>query len=255
MPRGTPDGNASPYGYASQETDPGSIYQMLWGFSPIDSQGRIIYLDTFNNGAGGWVKEASGAGATLPYISSPSSNVFSPPNVIILSPGNTSSSFVRITRNMYAGRTYRLGIETGFLFASVNSPDFQISIDYHPVGNLQLIGNVPKLGFLEYKQSITSWQIGIPPLTSSRQVIYQMDLSQSSGRSVLMQVKLVIDALSGKYVRALIGDQIIDLSQYDLQNASSSVQGFLQPHVMATSAGAGTVDINLGYVLLTKDEP
>lgn len=244
MPRGGPDGNLSSFSYAAQAVDPALIYQMLWGFSPIDGQGRPIYLDTFNNGLGGFGYDISG-GATIPVLfSTPLARViFSPPNCVKLTPGVASGNLTGLFREMYLGANTRIGLETGVVLGSV-TPNYFFRIDY------RINASQKYAPILKYDHATTSWLLA----TSGGDInIFTHNTTGISADH--LQIKFVGDWSTGKYVRVLIGDNLLDVSSYSMPTSGSTLDGFLISVFRAISYGAGTGDGYLGYILLTKDEP
>lgn len=257
MPRGGPDGNLQPYEYASQEVDPGSIYQMLWGFSPIDSKGRVLYFDTFNNGLGGWGKTITGTGVQ-PVIFSDGNNatglIFSPPNCVRLDPGTTVNSLSHIFRQLSFGLNPRVGMEAAVTIATT-MPNYRVMVDYRPFNSATSYTTR-----LELDVPSSQWRIMV--LGGGTQNILAETLSATA--AVTKQVKIVGDFATGKYIRAFIGENQIDLSAYNMPLTSTanptsptiSIPGMAVFTMRAVSHGAGaTVPGYIGYVLLTKDEP
>lgn len=246
MPRGTPDGSLQPYQYASQITDAGLIYQFLWGFSPLDSQGRVLYLDTFNNGLAGTAYLTAGAAKPPTLITGGAgAYAYSPPNFVKLSPGTVANDYVGIFRQHFLGVNTRIGFEAGFVITDV-SPSWNFRVDYKP-NNMQAY--IPRLN---YDRVNGKWQIA--NLSGGFTDIFDMPLPPS-GTVLLMQVKFVGDWSTGKYVRALIGDNLIDISSISMPTSTTTYNGFLSAQARAISHGATSTDGNLGYMLLTKDEP
>jgi len=244
MTRGSPDGLIADSQYAAQITDNAYISNMLWGFSPIDSQGRIIYLDTFNNGLSGFTPHNSGS-AILPVIKSDISYV--PPFAVVCDPGTIVTNESFISRKQFMGLTKRIGIEFAVEWKN-NVPNVSSIIDYNPLGFPSQVGGIM------YSHVTQAWQIydkisgwatfnsaGLPPVNSS----------------IWVQVKLVCDFSTGKYIRAYVGDQLFDLSAFTLGNGtvSTDYDGYLYSDLRANSYGAGCDTGRFGYFLLTKDEP
>lgn len=242
MPRGTPDGRIVDTLLAGQVTDLGAVYSMLWGFSPIDGQGRVMYFDTFNNGLNGWVVANSGSGSVLPVLASPANYVFSPPNCVNLNAGVTSNSMSYIYRELFAGKTTRLGIEIGFQLTSGMQP--RISIDYNP------ISGSPFFGVMAFSQSGGFWWVRTPGAVAT-----SFYTPGAVVGAMMTQIKIVMDFSTGKYVRAFVGDQDFDLSAYSMDTSSSSYNGLAIAQAANISKGAGAGILQLGYVLVTKDEP
>jgi len=244
MPRGTPDGNATKYGFAVKEVDPAAIYQYIWGFSPTDGAGRLVYLDTFNCGLAGWGQAATGAGVVPEITTIDNGRIYSPPNAVKLNPGVVSGDLTWIYRTYFLGQSARIGFEAGFDFSDA-TPEWFFRIDYN---NLNAVAYVP---VLKFNHSTGWWQIQV--LGGGWIDIFEMNISTVNIR--LMQIKFVGDWITGKYVRALIGDNLIDLSAYQMPLSVNSIEGFVAYVARAVSFGAGTGYGILGYVLITKDEP
>lgn len=244
MPRGGPDGDQQPYQFAIQETDLGAIYQYLWGFAPVDSGGRVMYLDTFNNGLNGFGIAQTGAGLLPVLDSSSGDKVFCPPNSAKLDPGGAANDRSFIYREIFAGRTKRLGIEVAFSKTDL-TPILDIQIDYNA------IGFTPYLGVLRFDETADLWQVwrGGGVWTT----IYNPGASVANRMHI--QAKVVMDFSTGMYVRAFVGDQVFDISTLSMGTSSSSYVGYLIGTVKTISRGAGTIPMNIGYVLMTKDEP
>lgn len=241
MTRGTPDGRIETQQFAAQVSDVAHVNNMLWGFSPIDGKGRVLYLDTFNNGLSGWRKDSSGA-ALDPYVSIPSDYAFSPPAVCLLDCGVTSGHRSFLYRDIFAGKSERLGFEIGFKFTNSIIP--QIELSY------KLVAGTAYGASLGFSQTNGFY---IEKTASFTKEYFYNPGSFSGG--LLMQIKLVADFAAGKYVRAYIGDQDFDLSAFTLTAPSVSYAGYLAATIWNESKGAGATALALGYALITKDEP
>ena len=253
MPRGSQDGSAQAYGFASQETDVGAVYQYLWGWSPIDSQGRPFYLDTFNNGVDpGWRLSWVGAGVA-PSIVSGGGLAYSPPNSVQLNPGVVANDRSYFFREMYMGTTLRLGFEAAIRLYP-DAPETRIQFDYKPASVVN--GGLPILRWLP---SAGAWQLW----TAGGWVSVFIAGALPASQPIWIQVKIVADFSMlntfgggrGKYVRLLIGDQIIDTSGLVMDASLSAYNGLLIATVTGVSTGAGSNVSQIGYVILTKDEP
>jgi len=246
MPRGTPDGNATIYGYAVKEIDPAAIYQYLWGFSPIDGAGRLVYLDTFNCGLGGFRLLSSGGGLD-PVISNQDSTFpfFVPPNVCNLDPGGTNDGRSQLARELFFGKTKRIGLEVG-LTVNNSVHDFFCQCDYNPVSGSPYTGG--------FYLNVQNGYIRTSPETTPIQYIYQNGAAFPTN-IFMIQIKIVMDFSTGKFVRALIGDQLFDISDYPLSPSSSSLEGYATTFFSGYSLGTALNPVKLGYVLITKDEP
>lgn len=245
MARGAPDGKIDTYQYASQFSDPSRVADVLWGFSSLDGRGRIVYFDTFNNGLNGWRTQKTGAGI-LPALSNSIGFTMFPPNCVSLNPGTVSGDTSEMYRVMHLGKSQRIGIEAGFYFNAYVQP--QLTIDYNPnQGN-------PYYGRVRFENSLSAWQVLLNNGTGTYQTFNVPGVPPGSF-GMFMQVKLVMDFSIGKYVRALIGDEFFDLSAISMSSSTSSYNGALIANVRNKSLGAGTNELLIGYVLITRDEP
>jgi len=247
MARGTPDARIQESTYAGQISDLAYIANMLWGFSPIDSQGRVTYLDTFNNGLGGFIYETNG-GAAIPSLVNPGlsviTQVFCPPNMVKINAGVSSGDDVYIQRGMFWGINTRLGLEVA-LRCDTNSPNYIIRMDY------MLDSTHSARCELNYNRAAGNWRIQVAG--GGYQNIYGMSMAGIGNRWV--QVKVVADWSTKKYMRAFIGERFFDISAYTMYNLTFSTAGDFFTSIGAASYGAGSADGYIGYVLLTKDEP
>lgn len=246
MARGTPDGRLSDFSYASQIPDSMQVANSLWGFSSVDGQGRPIYFDTFNNGLGGWQKLLSGSGQ-LPILNGSAANgeIFSPPFCVQLRPGIVNIDQSMLKRVSYLNVNTRLGMEAG-VFINGSTCDYVIGIEYKPPG---FPGG---FGALRFNHTAQAWQYWNPIGWNSFYTVGSSAMNVLNGIS--MQVKFVADFSTGKYIRALIGDQLFDLSAISLA-INTNPTGVCIATCRGDSYGAGTTDGFLGYALFTRDEP
>lgn len=245
MSRGGPDGNLQPYNYAGNQADISLVSQMLWGFAPVDGQGRVWYLDTFNNGLGGVILASSGGSSTNPtlYTAQGVGAIYSPPNAIQLNPGADGSAFSYIMRKYYLGKNARIGMEMSIQWSDI-TPNYYMTMDY------RIAGGNPYIPRLQFDNAAGNWKI----LTNTGYVTI-VHTGILAGNPMLQQIKMVVDFSAGKYVRALIGDNLIDLSQYTMQASVNSFDGFCIATFGGVSFGAASSIGIIGYILLTKDEP
>lgn len=246
MPRGTPDGRIDTLSFAAQVTDTAYLGNVLWGFAPIDSKGRPYFLDSFNNGLGGWFASAFGAGAVPEIHTAYAWNgfIFSPPNAVKFAPGVVANDNSQIARTYFLGVNRRLGFEA-VIAQWNNAPNFTFFLDY------RIDNTVKYTAALRYNAAAANWQISTP----SGWVSIFAQAVLPAGRVAHIPVKFVGDWETGKYVRALIGDSVIDLSTYSMPASTLPIDKFITATIVAESRGVGTGLGYVGYVILTKDEP
>lgn len=254
MARGTPDGKIEDLKFAGQASDLASVSNNLWGFSSISGQGRINYMDTFNNGITGWQLFNTGAGSTPPNLQStttPPETIFSPPNCVKLNPGVIAGSRSNMGRRQFLGTSPRLGLEAAILFDNT-CPDYRLNMDYNVIGGAA----TGYYAILRWLHSAGAWQL-YNGQTASYQTFYTPGVI-GAGVSLWMQIKLVCDFVTGKYWRAFIGDQVFDVSTVPMLNPAlytATYKGYLYMEVAAESYGAASMPGYVGYILNTKDEP
>jgi hypothetical protein len=250
MPRGTPDGRIQEQLYGSQVEDLNYVPSMALGFSPINSQGRVMYFDTFSKGLGGFIQEEIGSASQIPIQAVPSP-VFSLPYSAEFRAGTNLGDMSLLHRTMNYGKSSYLGIETAFLMAN-DIGRIQASLDYNP------LDGVPYFGQIQYVASTGKWYVYTVIDTGGTKayvLIHDRGVLAASVRAWI-QIKAVMDFESGRYVRAWIGDYQVDISQYRLTPSASSADGHMIAAIRQVSEGAGTaVNAHVGYILFTKDEP
>jgi hypothetical protein len=247
MARGTADFNINNYSYASTNLDIAQISNMLWGFSPVDGLGRVIYFDTFNNGMAGVRYQTLGAGS-VPVLANESNakgQIIIPPNGVLCNPGTTANDYSGIVRRWYLGKQARIGFEVG-ICQTDTSPAYQLMIDYKPNGLNAYIAR------LFYSHTTGTWSI----LDNNNiwQSIFVAGVPLG-GNQLLAQVKIVADWTTGNYVRLYIGDLLFDISKYTMPLSSNTYDGYLSTTCQCVSYGAGTSAGVISYLLVTKDEP
>jgi len=252
MPRGTPDGKIEDLKFAGQASDLASVSNNLWGFSSISGQGRVNYMDTFNNGMNGWKQTLQGGGSALPALISsinPPETIFSPPCSVVLSSGVVAGSRSLLERRQFLGTAPRVGLEAAVLFDNT-SPDYGLILDYNCIGF-----NQAYYGVIRFSHAAGAWQVYN---SSGAWSSFYVPGVIGAGVSLWIQIKFVCDFSTGRYVRAFVGDQIFDLSAIEMLTPAiftATYRGYLYMQVRAESYGAGSQPGYIGYVLSTKDEP
>lgn len=253
MTTGQPDGGVNQYGNASAASDIGSLTNYLWGFSPVDGRGRMVYMDTFNNGLSGWHPVYSGAGSAAASLSNEIN--FMPPYSALLNAGTTGplgNGFSEIVRSFQLSTSFRLGAEFSVQVGGAGGDNVPGAYE------MELFlgrGTDQYAGSMRLSVSDRKWQVYTP---SGYVDIPGADYPAgyfSSYETAYVQSKMVVDFSTGKYVRALIGENQYDLSSYDMATAPvASNEGMATVAVFAWADGTNT-NGRIGYVIFTKDEP
>lgn len=269
MARGTPDGGYDPYAAASNVTDLGALANYLWGFSPIDGRGRIMFLDTFNNGLGGWSPTSGGAGSADPALVT--TFVFSPPNSVNLQCGTTGpvgNGFSQIDRSFHIGSQSRIGMEAGVFMGStapLNQPfpgAFDLTLaEFTPDGSTEILSVVR---IERASGAVKVWSDTRFGLGNQWFTVYTLPTSLIDGSELnYLQIKVAVDFAeaqrigTGGYMRLVIGQQTINLDAYPMARlAIVGSPGIFDAILTAWADGTATHNIGrVGYVMLTGDEP
>lgn len=264
---GTPDGGYNPYQAASQVNDLGSLANYLWGFAPADGRGRMLYLDTFKDGLGAWSLVASGAGSAVPFLTGTA--VMVPPFAALLQCGTTGpvgNGFSEMDREFYVrsdlSKAPRFGLEAGIYAGATvyGSPTGNVAQQFPGAFDINVIYQVINVttayqATLRIDRATASFQVLTP---SGFQQIAGMSGSALDGTEVMyFQPKIVVDFNTGRYVRAVIGRDTIDISALSAKVITQAGLGGIVTADLACWAD-GTAGHNtgrVGYVLFTADEP
>lgn len=241
-PRGTPDGQAVTYETASQITDLGAHANYLWGFAPVDGRGRMVFLDTFNNGLGAWSIDPTNTTLIGNDPADGRGYAFVPPYGVKFATGSSGSA--TLTHNLILGRGGNYGIECAIPMRGEN-PEYNIFLNIRPF-NL-----TNKIAGLIYSPVTNQWILYASPTNI---VLTSMSGNGSNPSPYWIQVKVVGDWNTGKYKRAIIGDTQYDISAYTMITGGTSINGLSQAR-LELYGKTGSVAGYLGYILVTRDEP
>lgn len=247
MARGKPDGGFQQYLTGANISDLGWMTYMLWGFAPLDSLGRPVFLDTFNNGIGAWTAKHDGATAADPVLTT--RHTFVAPSAVKFDAGLSgpvgAGTDSILTKLFQLRSPTRAGLEVAWDWEPGGCP-FEQVMDY------QFDATHFYEASIRYDPNLGQWLLQ----TNSGYLAIVNDAPPAGTISpAYVQVKLVADFSTGKYVRAIIGQQALDLS-----NGVMPIFTFTQTQGNLTidldAWGDGTREFHqAGYVLLTKDEP
>ncbi len=242
---GGPDYGVPRYQSAAQQVDLGSIPNRLKGYSGIDGMGRVFLHDDFANGMLRWQTAKSGTGL-IPALDTTASRVFVPPNALkfdaSVAVNDTSSLFMFTFRRL----TGRIGLETLW---SWNVKTLQCTHELLVVTP----PNLQKIGYLRYDPVANAFQVAD---AGGWHNVLSFDDSVFA-TLFYIPMKLVIDPAAGKYVRAIIGGEVVDLSAYFLLAAVVAQPYRFTVYIdVARTDAIETVDPpRLGYLTITYDEP
>jgi len=241
MPRGLPD-YYNPDTIVSQRlANVEEVVTALRGTTSIDNRGRTLFFDRFGDGLFAWDTPYGGDGKE-PTVHT--SVALIPPSAVFLDAGTTGGDGRSyILRRFHLGESVRLGLETHILY-NVLCPLYRIHIAYNLAGSeyVAQLEVLPASGVLRIKVSGDWTTIG------------NVGYASYSGK-VWLPLKMVADFESGYYVRGLVGQEQIDLSDYPLDSSAVLRAGMAQFENRCIAANAVTNQGFVGFTSGTIDEP
>lgn len=235
---GQPDWGINPYEVAGQPVDPAAAAEFAaLGIVRVDSFGRPLVFDNFANGIAAWSLGGAGAGhkASATNLAAYSGAVSAR-----LDPGSTGAGQQIMQRFLYFVPSNRCGLEVAVNFdnAPVNRFDIWFSLNASGLGPNVFYNGVSGRWF------ITKGSGGVQQLASG--------LGITAGWQL---VKVVVDFALGQYVAAIVGDIATPTTRQDLSGITlPAMPGNASILFIANGTGAGQTT-NIGYSLLTQDEP
>ncbi len=234
--RGAPDWLTPSYKVASPTIDLSEIASMLYGFSLLDQQGRLLLLDTFNNGLAAWFTTQGGAAAP-PEITT-DSPAFVAPNSVRLNPGVVLNDATQLDRTIVLGVSSRIGLEAAFETLATGGLVYITMLYGTPAADY--------LAQMRYDPTTAIWSVNTPSGWA--------DILTQTTTLAYVQAKLVADFGASTYLRAVIGEVVVPLTQYWLPTGTSIADGLLTTGFYVYSRGAGTTAVRLGLLAATRDE-
>ena len=240
MPRDYPDGAAPIYQVAVKQTDLGQLFLAQTGFQPLDTRGRMVWLDTFQEGIKRWELATGGDGsvpipdASYPFVGSASSELSSG----TLAGVGSSSQRVRF----FSDFGQRVGFEFGLRYAS---------------GTGRIVVNIYWLrAAAQTRARLTirpeDGEILVGPDTA---LVSVGNVGAAGAVAIWLPVKLVVDFDTEKLVRVMVGNTLIDLSDYDTITTTLTGNWQLICELNSYAWGTGSKVTYLGYGMVTLDEP
>ena len=240
MPRDYPDGAAPIYQVAVKQTDLGQLFLAMTGFQPLDTRGRMVWLDTFQEGIARWELQASGNGAApivdtaYPFLGSLASKLDSG----TLAGAGFSAQRIRL----FSDFGQRVGFEFGLRYAS---------------GTGRIVVNVYWLrAAAQTRARLTirpeDGEILVGPDTN---LVSVGNVGAAGAVAIWLPVKLVVDFESEKLMRVMVGNTLIDLSAFDTITTTLTGNWQLICEVDSYAWGTGSKVTYLGYGMVTLDEP
>lgn len=240
MPRGMPDYNNPSTQVSAVQFDPSAIMTAMQGINSVDGLGRIWKIDNFNHGLGSWGIDAGGNGVA-PYAYTGLAEIGL--NSLRMNAGTLAGDGESaIAGYLHINTDARVGFEFGVWYSSI-TPNYIVGLSYFLTGD-SFSGSVI-LNSSDRKVYVDNNGVNT--------LVYTLPSGSIGG--VWLPLKVVVDFSTNKYVRLMIGQRKIDLSQYSLPSNLTSGIGDLYLRLGAF-AYDGTVRYGyVGHSIITLDEP
>jgi len=240
VPRDYPDGAAPIYQVAVKQSDLGQLFLAMTGFLPIDTRGRMVWLDTFTDGIQRWELRKAGDGQ-LPYwdITYP----FVGARSVKLDSGTLAgggSSTIRFWS--FSSVAQRVGFEVMYRYAGGSG---QLVLNLY-----WLTAALCRRGRLTVDPETGNVSVGPPSA-----LVLVGNIGVPGAEAVWLPVKFVVDFDAQKLVRVLFGNTEIDLSDHATITTAMTGQNKLIFEANSYAWGTDPKVTYLGYGMVTLDEP
>jgi hypothetical protein len=209
MPRGYPDYNVLSTAIGAVSFDTAELAARLGGLSRVNRLGQVIYQDDFMAYLSRWKLTTTGLGNGYNVVTP----VFDGEAAVALGAADTVASSSRIEKPIPLHDLARFGLEVVFGFqpdgAGTNVGTYTMYV-YHPT--VSYMASV-KIDMSTDYVSIYGYTLGdgVNWVT----IISDMGVMNPNYSYVTYHnLKLIIDATTGRYVRLFVDDRSVDLSSY-----------------------------------------
>jgi len=241
--RGGPDWSNPDYQLSGIQVDIADVADRLLGFARLDTRGRIVYLDRFENGLTGWQTLTAGAGVA-PVVKSQEQYAWSGATHVYFDAGAAVDGESQIVRSTWLGQTKRIGMEVG-LYIDNTVASIRLVQFYRRVGQAGAYIQ------MRYERSSAQWILS----TSGGDYVVVAQAAPAAGRGYFVPVKMAADFLNVTGLRFLLGETQYNLDDQALGSVAGIDEGEAYSYITVRSAGGGNQYGRVGYVIFTKDEP
>lgn len=246
MARSKPDWGISVYQTAGDVSDMGEVAARQSGISPIDSLGRTLIFDDFSDGRTRGKLVLQNGATVFPTIKQQITEYTS--TTVIVGAGLVSGyglSFpvlvtptqqVNLVYDIMLGQTSVVGLECGLWIDSALSPDWNMAMIYDR-------GGTERTAQLDYNAATQT-------LSANGTTVKTF-----AGVVGWAQIKLVANFETGRYVRAIVGENRTDLSAVNMVSSAVLPTDELNAGVSIIARAAATRPVVVAYCMITRDEP
>jgi hypothetical protein len=243
MSRGYPDYNVADITFFSKDDPNSDVIAQQSGFSRLDNRGRIVWFDDFRNGLIRWSPSNNGTGINPIHLVGSELSVGYNGAVKFDPVANNGISM--IDTDLVLPVAKKIGIEVGLrLFANYADVEIRLGHSYQE--------GSPKDAILYIRSGTGKIDIYNNLVNTTIYTVSSLAYFLNSWISI----KYVIDIENNKWVRALLGNQQIELSSYSLRSGTLGLSGSTNLLIRATGTSAVLKSAwYLGYVVVSGDEP
>lgn len=240
MPRGMPDwGEYSPQEVVSKLLDNAELAARLGSPVLFDRRGTVIFMDDFNCGVNHWNTVTEGNLKIYPSAKNPFIGGYS----LAFYDDGLTGMYPYISISVPFITQSNIGAEGVFSLQNANAV-CMITI-------LFIYQGISKGFSLIYDRTINKINV----LTVNKTLIpIQSGVSVPVGSHTWFTMKLVVDPVNGKYVRARFNDKTLDLSSYNCYSETSTEADSLYVNFVLGASIAQETTNYLGYAIITQNE-
>lgn len=229
------------FGQVHEDVKLGELAVRLGSPVSFDRRGNVMFMDTFEYGLNKWVIGGSG----LAYKAIPSVDYTISGGIAAkLVAGSTLYHRVDITKDFRGQPASVFGFETAFMVWT--------DCDYFQLDGFWSSEALEYWGGLRYDRANEQWQYG-DDTTGWTAFLESWDVLVTT--NMFHNVKVVIDATTGLYVRAIVDGVETDLSAYSLRSVTVAGDALLQPRLRFTGLDANNDECYVDNVIITVNEP
>jgi len=243
MARGSPDYGLPDYSFFAVETPVSDVVAERQGFSRLDNRGRVLWFDDFRHSLFRWQKDLDAPGTSPTHSLDLGFGVGYHGSVKLLPVGDGGTS--QLFNILMLPVSKHIGIEASF-YMTANSGSFGMAMQH-----AYATGTMKSLSMIVYPDS---GDINLFTTTGQQTIYTFSDVLLL--RKGFISIKMVGDMETGKYVRVMIGNEQIDVSNYVMSDGVSGLVG--SSYFSVTGSGVSAVykePVYVAYVVISGDEP
>lgn len=242
MPHGQPDGGA----YSVKETvasdaDNAEQAARLGSIVTFDRRGDVVLLDNFEDNINKWAITLIGTGARIGLSSKTARNGGLCCELVT---GDTTGNESEMSRFLSYPVLSKMGLEISMSLHSFVSPVIMyLHLEDGTTWTLGGLRYTPNTNTLDYFDSGGGWT----PITTTLPLYLALQCFHT--------FKLVIDPATGRYVRAIVGPHLYDLSAHALRVAGHVLHNFLGVTFNVTARRDANESMFIADLIMTQNEP